>query len=292
MAVSWLLCLVMGGLLVVGLVGLLLLRRGKAGVTQPACGKCGYAVAGLPTFTCPECGSDLRAVGIVMPKSDHGLRRVAWAVLWTILLPLPMLLIARLGLQVGLPMVGTNADTVTLTAPTSGAYQSVTIAASGSGPVRSTSRAGTVPVQTVTLQLLGIREEASPLTLDAGTLTSRWTPSQGPSRQGPLTTQVLGEWMASVGVDPNDAEVQQEIGHLVGLIRSAASGSPLSGDTGGMFRHVNQSSNSSATPAPSAKAIVLLFFVFWFVLWVAGLWRCLRRKTAPPPVATATGGTS
>jgi class 3 adenylate cyclase len=29
------------------------------------CGKCAYLVSNLPTFTCPECGSDLREVGIV-----------------------------------------------------------------------------------------------------------------------------------------------------------------------------------------------------------------------------------
>ena len=28
------------------------------------CGQCGYSVTGLTTFTCPECGSDLREVGI------------------------------------------------------------------------------------------------------------------------------------------------------------------------------------------------------------------------------------
>ena len=32
-----------------------------------ACGQCGYAVRGLTTFVCPECGADLRQVGIVRP---------------------------------------------------------------------------------------------------------------------------------------------------------------------------------------------------------------------------------
>ena len=36
-------------------------------VTQPSCRACGYAVRGLPSFTCPECGSDLREVGIDTP---------------------------------------------------------------------------------------------------------------------------------------------------------------------------------------------------------------------------------
>ena len=67
------------------------LWRRKA-VTQPACGNCGYFVRGITTFTCPECGQDLREVGIVTPSthakgwsSDPVLR----AALWTLLLPIP-----------------------------------------------------------------------------------------------------------------------------------------------------------------------------------------------------------
>jgi hypothetical protein len=41
------------------------LRRKPAASAGSVCGKCGYDVSGLPTFTCPECGSDLRQVGIV-----------------------------------------------------------------------------------------------------------------------------------------------------------------------------------------------------------------------------------
>ena len=45
-----------------GLVWYLKRRRARL---PGVCGKCGYNVTGIPTFTCPECGSDLRKVGIV-----------------------------------------------------------------------------------------------------------------------------------------------------------------------------------------------------------------------------------
>ena len=32
---------------------------------DPRCGQCGYIVRGLTTLNCPECGSDLAAVGVV-----------------------------------------------------------------------------------------------------------------------------------------------------------------------------------------------------------------------------------
>jgi hypothetical protein len=35
---------------------------------ESTCGRCGYVVKGLTTFTCPECGSDLRDVGIHRPS--------------------------------------------------------------------------------------------------------------------------------------------------------------------------------------------------------------------------------
>ncbi len=35
------------------------------------CGKCGYSVRGLTTFQCPECGSDLRKVGITPTVSSR-----------------------------------------------------------------------------------------------------------------------------------------------------------------------------------------------------------------------------
>lgn len=46
-------------------IAMITLAFRKGGSGEPSCGNCGYGVQGLPTFTCPECGSDLRQVGIV-----------------------------------------------------------------------------------------------------------------------------------------------------------------------------------------------------------------------------------
>ena len=46
-------------------------------VTEPSCRACGYAVRGLPSFTCPECGRDLREVGIDTPGAGYELLRRA-----------------------------------------------------------------------------------------------------------------------------------------------------------------------------------------------------------------------
>jgi hypothetical protein len=58
-----LMIMVIFGLVVSFLVFLAMRNRGTA-PSEPSCGKCGYLVKGLTGLTCPECGSDLREVGI------------------------------------------------------------------------------------------------------------------------------------------------------------------------------------------------------------------------------------
>ena len=48
----------------------LVLRKNKGGSGMANCGKCGYQVRGISTLNCPECGADLREVGIVKGKSS------------------------------------------------------------------------------------------------------------------------------------------------------------------------------------------------------------------------------
>lgn len=55
--------------------------------TEPSCGECHYAIKGLEEWRCPECGSDLRQVGIILPKGRGQLRTtllvglIAWTAL-------------------------------------------------------------------------------------------------------------------------------------------------------------------------------------------------------------------
>jgi class 3 adenylate cyclase len=50
-------------------------RRHASEADLPTCGHCGYAVTGLTTFICPECGRDLRVVGIVRAGAKRGALR-------------------------------------------------------------------------------------------------------------------------------------------------------------------------------------------------------------------------
>jgi hypothetical protein len=66
LALGWLVITAAFGVLVESL----LRRRDRAARRPPnhivpKCGSCGYIVAGLPGHRCPECGANLRHVGIV-----------------------------------------------------------------------------------------------------------------------------------------------------------------------------------------------------------------------------------
>ena len=70
MAIISLLILFVFALLLIGgivllVMGVMRLRRGGGGAAEGgACGQCGYSVNQLESMTCPECGADLRTVGI------------------------------------------------------------------------------------------------------------------------------------------------------------------------------------------------------------------------------------
>src|SRR5262249_12166035 len=77
---------------VVGTIIIVLARRARsrvAVVTEPVCGKCGYCVIGLTTMTCPECGSDLRMVGIITPGQTRPWSLKMRVAMWTLIVPLP-----------------------------------------------------------------------------------------------------------------------------------------------------------------------------------------------------------
>ena len=78
--------------IVAALVGvvfwLVLALRGRGRRIDPACGHCGYRTQGLSSFICPECGSDLREVGIVTWQRPYRPMKIWQALaLWLLLSP-------------------------------------------------------------------------------------------------------------------------------------------------------------------------------------------------------------
>lgn len=57
-------------------------RPGDTPLDSGACGQCGYSVRGVSELWCPECGADLREVGIDRPRRAGGSR--GWLMLFAV----------------------------------------------------------------------------------------------------------------------------------------------------------------------------------------------------------------
>src|SRR5687767_3475956 len=84
--VAWMLTILVGGVfaaVVSGVFAWLAVRMSRRFPGAPTCGRCRYVVTGVPTFTCPECGSDLRQVGITPAHAPISPRTAArwWLIL-------------------------------------------------------------------------------------------------------------------------------------------------------------------------------------------------------------------
>ena len=65
------------------------------------CGQCGYGVRGIESWECPECGADLREVGIERPTARRMPGPVTFLVLWTLLLPVPAIVTSAIVVALG-----------------------------------------------------------------------------------------------------------------------------------------------------------------------------------------------
>ena len=103
----------------------------RAATPEPACGRCGYFVTGLSGTVCPECGSDLRAVGILAPGDVRQASAVLKLAILALLLPLPVVIGWRIVRPV-LPKRYQQMNFIRLEDPRSGEYRRIVIDAFGS----------------------------------------------------------------------------------------------------------------------------------------------------------------
>ncbi len=275
--------------LLVGIAGILVFyfvrrRRATAQATDPVCGHCAYIVRGLPTFTCPECGSDLRTVGIVTPSQRRPLGRGARAVIWTLILPVPAMVISVLAMAFVLPWLTTNDETMTLGGPTSQAYSQLVLRAEGrrlGWPWQGRARSQ-APLQRLSLTLVRPEGFAAPLGINLQTMGYH---SQQPSgaiveQSSGFDAAALRNWMTDAGVDTNNPQVQAEIQAIFAVVQSASTAG-LTTPPGNLFQQPLRSAGSSTMPPNWEIAAIL---AFWFVIWVIGLWLVvLRRRPAASP---------
>ncbi len=212
--------------LVFVLVGALCIRqiviattRPRKSSAAPACERCHYHVGGLSTFRCPECGTDLRATGIITPAMELRRRGGLWAALmaWTMLmLGVSIFVLGLVASMMWSPMMATNSAsanwTNTLT-PLSGAYTSITL---------ETRMNGSVAPLDLTLKLKDGSSHKVTIHHAAGGLTITDGSGATTTTAGTLTAADLEPWFKSAGLDPTLQAQKGELVELANIIGMAA----------------------------------------------------------------------
>ena len=156
----------LGGLIVLWV--LVLKRRHKRG-EMSGCGKCGYAVEGLQGWMCPECGSDLRRVGIVTPRQKGMPGPLVFVLLWTLLLPIPAFVAAGFAAVAG-PQKQINGQRLSLT-PASNAYGSIDLDVPAGGRAN--------PDRPIHVHMYGVSSGYAELVVNPATMQFTTTPHYG-----------------------------------------------------------------------------------------------------------------
>ena len=282
-----LLALLIVGLLV-ALAVLLLRHAARKTLSEPGCGACDYPVRGLPSFTCPECGNDLRDVGINTPRQQRPLGLGAYLVGWTLLLPPSALIVTTLFAAFVVPQRVSWNKQVMLANPKSGAYAGFSITASGSGTrwpwADSPERPG---LKTIDVNFLPHTGAGSTLTVEMDLPGFRYPDASGRSVRS--STEVaqsdILDWLTRGGVDISKPSIQTEASDLLWFIKALRDPNTPPITPSRALKVQNQGSGMSVGTHPVFAWSAL---GFWFVVWLLGvryLVRRLRRPNARPPVS-------
>lgn len=279
------LLIVLGPFLVAVAVGLLVARsRRKRAVQDPCCGQCGYQVRGLTTFTCPECGSDLREVGIRTAGSHAPLSPGLKALIWTVLLPFPAILLSGF-IAAMIPSLQSIQQSFTLSDPGSGLYRQFSITGTGEAYGR------TPGLQRLSINLIPLpagnqASTTGPLVVYTEKMGFEYRRPNGEIAQAEsgLNEGVILKWMAGAGIDTASEKVNTEVAELFARIQAGtAPGAGFISMPGGAFGGYASVGNSISVGSPRWLAPVLL--IFWAGVWLAGLARIFF-----PPKGRPGGG--
>ena len=271
-----------------------------AGAGAPSCGACGYDTTGLTSLTCPECGADLRAVGITRGRRAGALRGFVASAL--VMLAAWLFCGVASGTVVNqlLPARLDYEHEVRLTNPASAAYAAAVVKA------RSTAWGKLRPTVTVRADLERAAKPGGaaplpppPLVLDPKTGGYEYVDAAGNrvSRPSDFDVDAVLAWLSSAGADAGDARVREEAKQIwLALLRAGRNrrmNSPVGGGIGsttvtsqGAFGNMRVAERSLPTRNHWGRVV---FLVAWFAVFFAGL-RYLSRSPPRRAAQSRDGG--
>ena len=239
------------------------LRRSGEG-DLPTCAKCGYATRGLDSLRCPECGADLREVGIKTPQHRGKVGPAMFVLLWSMLLLMPSFVVSGVLVGVG-PKTQYRTETDTIVPAKSQQYREVILSVSG-----------TRPFDEMNVTITGNNNQSATATIDLSAM-------QYGGKQ--LDRAAILDWMLQVGANPADAAVIDEADELLKIISSV----PATGVQRNYGSNIfNYTISRSFTLDVPKIWFAILVISSWVVIWTAGLllyFRIRKRRSShnPPP---------
>jgi hypothetical protein len=250
---------------------------------EPVCGRCGYCVRGISQLTCPECGSDLREVGILAPNMRVPLPRFVWAILWTLVLPAVALPISLLLLATVLPFAIKQKSTrqIVCQAP----YLNITLALDAEGWASKPAIMGPASFQPDRFTLL---KSGRAVTTFLETHIARgdyyyWSSSGAyVSQSSGFNGAVIANWLGSSGANAGDPKVRAVCDQIFKVISQMHQGTggastPLLDAGGNQVGVAKPTSFWVVHDEPNPILIGVLSF-FWLVIYSYGLVIIFRRR--------------
>jgi hypothetical protein len=269
---------------------------GHTAPNDPRCGKCGYIVRGVPSLHCPECGSDLREVGIVTPAHRRAAGPFPHAVIWTLVLLLVAVPVAGLLIQ-ALPhwRQYTTSRVVFLQHPELNVILRATATAQGIG--RAGPRQDAPAPRTVTLasDKGGFRSD---LEFEPATGAHRYTDASGArvDRPGGFGPDVIAAWLTANNAPSNTmapAALRARAADVETCVTEMTAG------RGSTFTHLGRETPGGvqtvtahptfAHSRPTAWNTVALI-VLGLVVWWLGVSVIYRRHGVAVPEGAASAG--
>ena len=220
---------------------------------------------------CPECGSDLREVGIDHPGKKLMITPVVFILLWTLCLPIPSCTLSGVLVYIG-PKTNMYNESVSLQPKQLTDYNDVSVNISQNWLGVSLGLQCEVNISGTNNQSDRIDIELTNMTYQyyGHSFTSSGQPAQlSTQTTGAFNQTVMLMLMQNVGVNTQNQQVIDEVTELVQIIQFAAQGS---GSIANITpQHFNVTQNYSYPSDIPAWWYIMLLVVCFLLIWIGGI---------------------
>lgn len=266
---------------------------------EPRCGQCGYCVLGIEGPICPECGSDLREVGVVTGPSHRPISLFMQLALWTLLLPMGAILLTAFLLRTIVPFGQTTKAHRTIVFQ--GTSLDVIVDAWGVSRTWRPALMDPRPAPPVEFELVDSRRMTSmQVNLSSGAYRYRRNDGMIVQNNSGFDGGVLADWLATGGsgvvnaADPNVRRACESARSALSKISedpTTASRFTLLLAARGQRAGIALPANIWTTYNSPHPAVVALFAILWLSVWIFGIRRISRQNPPFHPLALAVSST-